>query len=142
MLIKYIKSILWRAVKCLSYIQDARCLKVKPAPYLKQCCTLKCYVFGSRPENSLLFLKPQPMSDQLVIVRDHKNVKYERTFADVGCRPYLFHHTSIKIGSTGFISLSPSHLCIKRTLCPTRRLWVLTIASNCQYLSQTSSPFQ
>ena len=29
MLIKYIKSILWRVVKRLSYIQDAWCLKVK-----------------------------------------------------------------------------------------------------------------
>ena len=27
---KYIKSVLWRVVKRLSYIQDARCLKVKP----------------------------------------------------------------------------------------------------------------
>ena len=29
LLIKYIKSVLWRAVKRLSYKQDARCLKVK-----------------------------------------------------------------------------------------------------------------
>jgi len=29
LLIKYIKSILWREVKCLSYIEEARCLKVK-----------------------------------------------------------------------------------------------------------------
>ena len=29
LLIKYIKSVLWRLVKRLSYIQDARCLKVK-----------------------------------------------------------------------------------------------------------------
>ena len=29
LLIKYIKSVLWRAEKCLSYIEDARCLKVK-----------------------------------------------------------------------------------------------------------------
>ena len=29
LLIIYIKSILWRVAKCLSYIQDARCLKVK-----------------------------------------------------------------------------------------------------------------
>ena len=29
LLIKYIKSVLWRVVKRLSYIQDARCLKVK-----------------------------------------------------------------------------------------------------------------
>ena len=28
MLIKYIKSVLWRVAKCLSYIEDARCLKV------------------------------------------------------------------------------------------------------------------
>ena len=27
-LIKYIKSLLWRAAKCLSYIEEARCLKV------------------------------------------------------------------------------------------------------------------
>ena len=29
LLIKYIKSVLWRVVKCLSYIEEARCLKVK-----------------------------------------------------------------------------------------------------------------
>jgi len=28
LLIKYIKSVLWKAAKCLSYIEDARCLKV------------------------------------------------------------------------------------------------------------------
>jgi len=28
LLIKYIKSVLWRAAKRLSYIQDARCLKI------------------------------------------------------------------------------------------------------------------
>ena len=33
LLIKYIKSILWRAAKRLSYIQDARCLKVNPKSY-------------------------------------------------------------------------------------------------------------
>ena len=29
LLIKYIKSVLWRVSKCLSYIEEARCLKVK-----------------------------------------------------------------------------------------------------------------
>jgi len=29
LLIKYIKSILWRVAKCLSYVEEARCLKVK-----------------------------------------------------------------------------------------------------------------
>jgi len=28
LLIKYIKSVLWRLAKCLSYIEEARCLKV------------------------------------------------------------------------------------------------------------------
>jgi len=28
LLIKYIKSVLWRLAKLLSYIEDARCLKV------------------------------------------------------------------------------------------------------------------
>jgi len=28
LLIKYIKNVLWRAAKCLSYIEEARCLKV------------------------------------------------------------------------------------------------------------------
>ena len=30
LLIKYIKSVLWRVGKCLSYIEEARCLKVNP----------------------------------------------------------------------------------------------------------------
>ena len=29
LLIKYIKSVLWRVAKHLSYIEDARCLKVE-----------------------------------------------------------------------------------------------------------------
>jgi len=29
LLIKYIKSVLWRVAKRLSYIEEARCLKVK-----------------------------------------------------------------------------------------------------------------
>jgi len=29
LLIKYIKSVLWRVSKCLSYTEEARCLKVK-----------------------------------------------------------------------------------------------------------------
>jgi len=28
LLIKYIKSVLWRVAKCLYYIEEARCLKV------------------------------------------------------------------------------------------------------------------
>ena len=29
LLIKYVKSFFWRVAKCLSYIEDARCLKVQ-----------------------------------------------------------------------------------------------------------------
>jgi len=36
LLIKYIKSVLWRVVKRLSYIQDARCLKVKVVQFATQ----------------------------------------------------------------------------------------------------------
>ena len=36
LLIKYIKSVLWRVVKCLSYKQDARCLKLNTF-YTKHC---------------------------------------------------------------------------------------------------------
>ena len=38
LLIKYVKSVLWRVVKRLSYIQDARCLKVK------QLLKLSCFI--------------------------------------------------------------------------------------------------
>ena len=34
LLIKYIKSVLWRLAKCLSYIEEARCLKVKIVGYI------------------------------------------------------------------------------------------------------------
>ena len=37
LLIKYIKSVLWRVAKCLSYIEDARCLKVKPDSVFPDC---------------------------------------------------------------------------------------------------------
>ena len=35
LLIKYIKSVLWRVAKCLSYIEEARCLKVKLCKILR-----------------------------------------------------------------------------------------------------------
>jgi len=40
-LIKYIKSVLWRVAKCLSYIEEARCLKVKNSYLL--CLQLSAY---------------------------------------------------------------------------------------------------
>jgi hypothetical protein len=35
LLIKYIKSVLWRVEKRMSYIEDARCLKVNDASFCK-----------------------------------------------------------------------------------------------------------
>jgi len=37
LLIKYIKSVLWRVAKCLSYIEEARCLKVNPIRIMEIC---------------------------------------------------------------------------------------------------------
>ena len=42
MLIKYIKSVLWRVAKCLSYIEEARCLKVNKKNLAKN-TVLLCY---------------------------------------------------------------------------------------------------
>jgi len=44
-LIKYIKSALWRAAKCLSYIEEARCLKFKFVAVTR--CTKRSYVTTS-----------------------------------------------------------------------------------------------
>ena len=40
LLIKYIKSVLWRVAKCLSYIEEARCLNIKAtgSEKGKRCC--------------------------------------------------------------------------------------------------------
>jgi len=43
LLIKYIKSVLWRVAKCLSYIEDARCLKVKKVHVIvTKVCEYRC----------------------------------------------------------------------------------------------------
>ena len=51
LLIKYIKSVLWRVVKRLSYIEDARCLKVNwpTLPHINVIslisCNKKCFSY-------------------------------------------------------------------------------------------------
>jgi len=45
LLIKYIKSVLWRVAKCLSYIEDARCLKVNdPAASFSASFNYTCHM--------------------------------------------------------------------------------------------------
>jgi len=40
LLIKYIKSVFWRVAKRLSYIEDARCLKVNTHPCMQLAASL------------------------------------------------------------------------------------------------------
>ena len=49
MLIKYIKSLLWRVAKRLSYIEDAWCLKVNASFLLRavKCCHVQAYTWNS-----------------------------------------------------------------------------------------------
>jgi len=49
-LIKYIKSVLWRVAKRLSFIQNARCLKVKQV-------SLKAHTYSRMTWNYLLYGK-------------------------------------------------------------------------------------
>jgi len=61
-LIKYIKSVIWRVAKCLSYIEEARCLKVKCIVQGKQarvknadlrhpsCTVVKTQICVTRPQ--------------------------------------------------------------------------------------------
>ena len=51
LLIKYIKSVLWRVAKRLSYIEDARCLKVNAAVILM----ISTNIVRHRP-NHLVFI--------------------------------------------------------------------------------------
>ena len=47
LLIKYIKSVLWRVAKRLSYIEDAPCLEVKVSSLSFTCCRSSCSYWES-----------------------------------------------------------------------------------------------
>jgi len=49
-LIKYIKSFLWRVAKCLSYIEEARCLKVN-VNFNTPFKTFSCASVGNKTDN-------------------------------------------------------------------------------------------
>jgi len=49
LLIKYIKSVLWRVAKRLSYIKDARCLKVKSKFTITYLYGIHPFVFITKP---------------------------------------------------------------------------------------------
>ena len=57
LMIKYIKSVLWRVAKRLSYIEDARYLKRKGTRKLQCCCATRAFFFqtGSNPCDLLPF---------------------------------------------------------------------------------------
>jgi len=56
LLIKYIKSVLWRVAKCLSYIEDARCLKVNKPDACIWATDIKAFVFQSVKSEWLMIL--------------------------------------------------------------------------------------
>jgi len=60
LLIKYIKSVLWRVAKCLSYVEEARCLKVKGRklgwPARDKSVTIMPSALQQHSSNSLLSL--------------------------------------------------------------------------------------
>ena len=62
LLIKYIKSILWRVAKCLSYIEEVRCLKVKM--YFR---SFQVGVFHSK-ESTRLCVKSSSITDFMVFL--------------------------------------------------------------------------
>jgi len=55
LLIKYIKSVLWKVAKCMSYIEEARCLKVKRIK-LKISWTVKSIYTRLGKQKKLLYL--------------------------------------------------------------------------------------
>ena len=48
------KSVLWRVAKRVSYVEEARCLKVKHASYLSPVSTLSISTFS--PQNVFVFI--------------------------------------------------------------------------------------
>ena len=73
MLIKYIKSVLWRVAKRLSYVEDARCLEVKAyrgadktlaRPGRKQSTAIKLLTIASHSKTiSTKYTKPTTVSE-------------------------------------------------------------------------------
>ena len=55
LLIKYVKSILWRVAKCLSYIEDVQCLKVKDTSMCNEQSVCWMYVSVSQRETPMAF---------------------------------------------------------------------------------------
>ena len=77
LLIKYIKSVLWRAAKCLSYIEEARCLKVKSSLTVMYTETMqKGHIFA--------FLRKQQLLKRAIHLRQ-KCVAYLVNFSAVIC---------------------------------------------------------
>ena len=61
LLIKYIKIVLWKAAKRLSYIEDARCLKVKHKILYQVRPLMMCYISCVRSLQNNHYLYQQPI---------------------------------------------------------------------------------
>ena len=78
MLIKYIKSVLWRVAKCLSYIEEARCLKVKQQIFVTHRCTIleetgKTWPTSTDQNLNMLYFKINTRNSSLFV--ETNNVK-------------------------------------------------------------------
>jgi len=85
-LIKYIKSFLWRVAKCLSYIEEARCLKVKSEVYKEKVNTRDELV--PRIMNSANLIKQERQDDLRRVTRT--NVKMVEKCTEVD--GWIFGH--------------------------------------------------
>ena len=101
LLIKYIKSVLWRVAKHLSYIEDARCLKVNfMLRTLENSLCVTSHIWWSQiriPFPSLPLASD--FCDQLLTCICNAHI-----FTDITCAAYVFYMSSIR-----FLSLSILH---------------------------------
>ena len=62
LLIKYIKSVLWKVAKCLSYIEEVRCLKVNEDCHNHHQVYESCVGLGLPLRKSLTYISYRPSS--------------------------------------------------------------------------------
>ena len=78
-MIKYIKSVLWRAAKRLSYIEDSRCLSVKViiSTYPFGCTVLKCIFYEKKNVHSVEEISSIPQEELIsLLMQSHLNYFY------------------------------------------------------------------
>ena len=108
MLIKYIKSVLWRVAKCLSYIEDARCLKVQWR--ILRDSNIKCTVFAF-----FFFYIPLVFNINIISLFFKKYFKFYFSFNSCNSGKLIPSTESLCAASTHFES--KSQVCKNKTKC-------------------------